>query len=178
MNNKNYIAPDEIITDIAKLSEAILFGSRSMASRPVVDTFDPSYSIGAQITKTTDWDFSAQYSKENHDSLIASGFTYFSPEVLNYKDDLATGVYIKTYTKPFDMNNLTIEEMNSDPVANVVLRSDHNLFCQVWNSIDAKFYYEFLWKRGPSYFDEDLGLTKSIIRDILNQLFRTAKHMI
>jgi hypothetical protein len=132
--------------------------------------------IGSQITDETDWDFSAPYTEANHNALIKSNFTYCPPEYLSYKDDLTTGVYIKTYPHKFDIRRLEI--FRAAPTANVVLRNDYPLFCQVWNSIDAKFYHDFLWKRSPNYDYQELGLTKGNIRDTMNQLFKTARHMI
>jgi hypothetical protein len=174
--NKLYIAPKIVMDDIAKLDWAILFGSRSMASRPAVEGFDPSVMIGSQITDETDWDFSAPYSEKNHEALIEAGFVYWPPEDLSYKDDLTTGVYIKQYMHKFDMKNPVI--YSSVPVANVVLRNDFFLFHQVWNSIDPKFYHDYIWKRSPKYDLQELSLTKETIRDIMNQLFKTARGMI
>jgi hypothetical protein len=171
-----YIAPEMVMDDVAKLDSAILFGSRSIASRPAVEGFDPAIMIGSQITDETDWDFSAPYSEKNHNTLIESGFMYWPPEDLSYKDSLTTGVYIKKYIHKFDMKNPTI--YSSAPVANVVLRNDHAIFCQAWNSVDPKFYHDFLWKRSPNYEFQELGLTKNKIRDIMNQLFKTTRHMI
>lgn len=177
MNNW-YVAPKMIMDDIAKLDSAMLFGSRSMASRPVVKGFDPAIMIGSQITTSTDWDFSASYSKENHDSLIKAGFTFFEASMLSYKDDLTTGVYIKEYKPKFNMRNLVAYCSDDVPVVNVVLRNDYALFSQVWNSIQPEFYYKHIWKRSPTYANQELGFTKETICDIMNQLFRTARHMI
>jgi hypothetical protein len=165
-----------MLNDIAKLGYAMLFGSRSMASRRAVEGFDPQVMIGSQITDDTDWDFSASYNEANHDALIEAGFTYWPPEDLSYKDDLTTGVYIKTYPHKFDMNNPEI--FSGTPTANVVLRNDFYLFRQVWDSMDPKFYHDYVWKRSPNYEFQELGSTKEKIRDIMNQLFRTARQMI
>jgi hypothetical protein len=163
-----------VMDDIAKLDSAVLFGSRSMASRPAVEGFDPRVMIGSQITDDTDWDFSAPYSEKNHDALAAAGFAYWPPGILSYKDDLTTGVYIKQYTHKFDVNT----PIRTPPVVNVILRNDHAIFCQAWNSVDPKFYHDFLWKRSPNYMFQELSLTKETIRDIMNQLFKTTRHMI
>lgn len=171
-----YVAPELVMNDISKIDSAILFGSRSMTSRPAVEEFDPVTMIGSQITDETDWDFSAPYSEKNHEALIQAGFTHYPPECLSYKDDLTTGVYIKEYSPKFDMNNLVA--YSHAPVANVVLRNDYYVFCQTWDSVDPCFYYKYLWKRSPNYDGEELGDVKNKIRDIMNQLFRTAKGMI
>ena len=167
--------PKEMKLDISKLGYAMLFGSRSMASRPAVEGFDPYVMIGSQIFDETDWDFSAPYNEKNHEALIEAGFVYWPPDDLSYKDDLTTGVYIKVYPHKFDMTNpITYTDA---PVANVVLRNDFYLFRQVWDSMDPKFYHDYVWKRSPNYEFQELGLTKGKIRDIMNQLFRTARHM-
>jgi hypothetical protein len=173
--NKSDI-PADMLADLNKLDIYMHFGSRSMASRPAVEGFDPAIMIGSQITGETDWDFSARYTESNHAALIKAGFVYWPPEDLSYKDSLTTGVYIKTYMHKFDMKNPVI--YSSVPVANVVLRNDYPLFCQVWNSIDPQFYHDYVWKRSPNYDSQELSLTKGKIRDIMNQLFKTAKHMI
>lgn len=174
--NKLYVAPEMVMDDIAKLDSAVLFGSRSMASRPAVEEFDPAFMIGSQITDETDWDFSAPYSEKNHSALIESGFVYWPPEDLSYKDSLTTGVYIKQYMHKFDVKNPVI--YSSAPVANVVLRNDFYIFRQVWDSIDPKFYYDHIWKRSPTYDHLNMSLTKEKIRDTMNQLFKTARHLI
>lgn len=176
MNKVFHIAPEVMMTDISKLDNAMLFGSRSMASRPAKEGFDPAVMIGAQIDGDTDWDFSAPYSEKNHDALAAAGFAYWPPGALSYKDELTMGVYIKTYPHKFDISNPVIYD--SAPVVNVVLRNDYPLFVQTWDSIDPEFYYKHLWKRGPNYEFQERGLTKETIRNIMDQLFITARHMI
>jgi hypothetical protein len=171
-----HIAPDRVMDDIAKLSSAVLFGSRSMASRPAKEGFDPAVMIGAQINDSTDWDFSAPYTQENHDILINAGYIHWPAEQLGYRDELTEGVYIKTYPHKFDLSNPVV--YSGVPTANVVLRNDYPLFCQTWNSIDLEFYYKHLWKRSPNYDGQDLSFTKETIRDIMDQLFRTARYMV
>ena len=170
--NKSDI-PADMLADLNKLDIYMPFGSRSMTSRPAVEGFDPAIMVGSQITGETDWDFSAPYSESNHTALIEAGFMYWPPDDLSYKDSLTTGVYIKQYMHKFDMKNPVI--YSSVPVANVVLRNDYPLFCQVWNSIDPQFYHDYVWKRSPNYDSQELSLTKGKIRDIMNQLFRTAR---
>ena len=167
--------PQTMADDISKLGCAMLFGSRSMTSRPAAEGFDPAVMIGSQVTDETDWDFSAPYNEANHEALIEAGFAYWPPEDLSYKDELTTGVYIKVYPHKFGMNNPEI--FCGTPTANVVLRNDYPLFCQVWNSMDPKFYHDYIWKRSPNYDEQELSLTKEAIRDIMNQLFRTARQM-
>lgn len=174
MNNFETV-PTQMLHDVDQLQTYMLFGSRSMAGRPAVEDFDPALAIGSQITDETDYDFSAPYSEQNHDILISSGFAHWAPEQLGYKDELTTGVYIKCYPHKFDMKNPDI--FSGIPTVNVVLRNDYHLFQQIWNSIDPKFYYTYLWKRSSTYDLEDMSLTKTTICDIMNQLFMTARYM-
>ena len=176
MSLSYHIAPEVVMNDVAKLSSASLFGSRSMASRPAKENFDPAVMIGAQINGNTDWDFSAPYTQENHDILLNSGYIHWPAEQLGYRDELTEGVYIKTYPHEFDSSNPVIYD--GVPIANVVLRNDHALFCQVWNSIDPEFYYDHIWKRSPTYDHLNMSFTKETIRNIMDQLFRTARHML
>jgi hypothetical protein len=173
--NKSDI-PADMLADLNKLHIYMSFGSRSMAARPAREGFDPAVMIGSQISDSTDWDFSAPYTQKNHEALISSGYAYCPAEQLGYRDELTEGVYIKTYPHKFDMSNPVI--YSGVPTANVVLRNDYSLFCQVWNSIDPEFYYKHVWKRSPRYDFQEMSLTKETIRDIMNQLFRTARHMI
>lgn len=175
MNKVFHVTPEVMMNDISKLDNAMLFGSRSMASRPAKEGFDPAVMIGAQIDGNTDWDFSAPYSEKNHDALAAAGFAYWPPGALSYKDELTRGVYIKTYPHKFDMFNPVIYD--SVPTANVVLRSDYPLFVQTWDSIDPEFYYNHIWKRSPTYEFQERRLAKERIRDIMDQLFRTARRV-
>ena len=173
--NKSDI-PADMLADLNKLTTYMPFGSRSIAARPAVEGFDPYVMIGSQIFDETDWDFSAPYSEKNQDALAAAGFAYWPPRALSYKDDLTMGVYIKTYIQEFDTKNPMI--YTAAPVVNVVLRNDFYLFRQVWESMDPKFYHDYIWKRSPNYVYQEMSLTKGKIRDIMNQLFRTAKQMI
>ena len=171
--NSLYTAPEEILNDVYTLNSAVLFGSRSMASRSGQKGFDPEFMIGSQISEATDWDFSAPYSEANHDALEAAGFTYYPTEQLAYADCLTVGVYIKRYIPSWAIHR--VEDIRT---ANVVLRTDHRLFVQVWNSIDPQFYYKYIWKRGPTYRNITTGEAKDTICGIMNQLFTTARHMI
>jgi hypothetical protein len=168
--------PMEMYYDLEPLKTYMMFGSRSMASRPSKERFDPAIMIGSQIDDSTDWDFSAPYTQENHNILVNAGYIHWPAEQLGYRDELTEGVYIKTYPHKFDMSNPVI--YNGVPTANVVLRNDYALFRQAWNSIDPEFYYKYLWKRSPTYDHQELALTKETIRDIMNQLFQTARFMI
>lgn len=174
--NKFEKIPMEIYHDLEPLNHYMMFGSRSMASRPVKKDFDPAAMIGARIDDATDWDFSAPYTQENHDILVNAGYIYWGAEQLGYRDELTEGVYIKTYPHKFDISNPVI--YNGVPIANVVLRNDYPLFRQVWASIDPEFYYDHIWKRSPTYDHLNMSFTKETIRNIMDQLFRTARHML
>lgn len=169
-------ALDQMFGDVKLLGVNMLFGSRSMASRPATENFVPSKMIGSRIDDSTDWDFSAPHNEKNHQVLISKGFSYWPKSDLSYRDDLTMGVYIKGYPHKFDMKNPQI--YSGHPVANVVLRNDYHIFRQVWESIDPEFYYQHLWKRGPRYEFSEMAQTKTEIRNIMNQLFKTAGYMI
>lgn len=170
--------PDIIKSDLASIGHPKLFGSRSMATRPAKEGFVPSVTIGSQITASTDWDFSQQYSPEIHHYLVSAGFAHYTSEQLSpYADDLTLGVYIKEYSPKWDWKNPTWFSQDDIVKVNIVLHSNEALFRRVWNSIDAEFYYKYLWKRGPrfDYLDNDLCTIKSHIKEVMNQLLAIAK---
>ena len=167
--------PTEIAQDIKEIGYARLFGSRSMASRPTVEGFDPFLMIGTQITEATDWDFSQQYSDYTHSYLLAAGFAHYSKADFGpYGDDLTVGVYIKEYAPKTDWSLSNI--FTNPPTANVVLHSDEDLFRRVWDAITPEFYYRYLWKRSPQLDHIDsMGERKLYISEMMNQLFAVAK---
>lgn len=172
--------PDIIKSDLKAIGYPRLFGSRSMISKPIKAGFDPTMQIGLLITADTDWDFSQQYSEEAHQYLVAAGFTHHTAEAISpYADDLTVGVYIKEYVPHFDWKNPKTYTNRDIVKVNIVLHSDEALFRQVWNSIDAEFYYKYLWKRGPrfDYLYDDLCSIKMRIKEVMNQLYSTASHM-
>ena len=173
--------PDIIKSDLKQLGYPRLFGSRSMAIRPAKEGFVPAIMIGSQINNTTDWDFSSQYTEEAHHYLVAAGFTHYTAESISpYADDLTAGVYIKEYVPSFDWKNPKTYSINEVAKVNIVLHIDEPLFRCVWDSIDAEFYYQYLWKRGPrfDYLDYDLCEVKMRIKTVMNQLYSTARQMI
>ena len=165
--------PEPIKHDLQELEHPILFGSRSMAARSVVEGFDPAIMIGAQITNETDWDFSAQYSEMNQDALARAGFSYWPSGALPYADNLTIRVFSKEYTHKLGGSLSTIF---STPIkVHVLLHSDEELFRRVWAGISPKFYYKYLWKRSPNY--DHIGSKrerKMLIREIMNQLYEVA----
>lgn len=172
--------PDIIKSDLKQLGYPRLFGSRSMAVRPAQDGFNPGATIGSQITTDTDWDFSSQYTEEAHRYLVAAGFTHYTAEAISpYADDLTTGVYIKEYVPHFDWKNPKTYSINDIVKVNIILHIDEPLFRQVWDSIGAEFYYRYLWKRSPyyDYLYGDICAIKMRIKDIMNQLYATARQM-
>jgi hypothetical protein len=148
--------PELIKHEVAKVGQAKLFGSRSMAARPATDSFNPSVSIGNRINISTDWDFSQEYSIEAHNYLASAGYRYCTRAV--YFDDLTVGVY----SKLIDTNNV-----------HFVLHKKENLFRWVWDSISTEFYYKYLWKRSDLYLFESSDKVKITIRDTMNQLYKT-----
>lgn len=169
--------PDCLKTDLQNCGYPQLFGSRSMALRPAVSHFDPVVMIGSQISSSTDWDFSQQYSDEIHHYLISAGYAEYGREFLgDYADDLTVAVYIKEFHPAFNWKLLL--PYNNDDVTkvNIVLHSDELLFRRVWSSISPKFYYSHLWKRSPCYDHIDYQYEiKSNITTIMNQLYVTAR---
>jgi hypothetical protein len=161
--------------DLKNLGYPRLFGSREMSTREVICGFDPSLQIGTQIFATTDWDFSQQYSELLHNYLVAAGFTSYSKEELGaYADDLTVGVYVKEYHPHFNWQTLEVYSSDEVVTMNVVLHSDEALFRCVWESITPEFYYKYIWKRSPRYERLDAGEAKERIREVMNQLYRTA----
>lgn len=170
--------PEIIKSDLKQLGYPQLFGSRSMVNKPVKAGFSPAIMIGSRITADTDWDFSQQYSEEADSYLVAAGFTHYTAEAISpYADDLTTGVYIKEYAPSFDWKNPIAFSNNDIVKVNIVLHTDEALFRRVWDSIDAEFYYKYLWKRGPRfpYMDHDMCGIKMRIKEIMNQLYMVAK---
>jgi hypothetical protein len=127
-----------------------------MATRESSDSFDPSLYIGTRIAPNTDWDFSQQYSEEVHNYLVSAGYECHKGG--DYFDDLTVAVYSKTI---------------DDHKVHVVLHRNEELFRRIWNSIDAEFYYKYLWKRSGLYLCDSPQGIKYMIRQIMNQLYRT-----
>lgn len=177
--------PTEIYDDIKHLSPYMLYGSRDMASRPAVsefehmttETFIPAEMIGSKILKETDYDFAVPDTPANREVLMNNEFDLFEDQ-LYYRDDVTSAVYVKKYYPHLGFNKTSSRGPGDMHVVNVVLKNDYPLFRQVWYSIDPEFYHDFLWKRGPNYEHCKKTLTKAKIRNIMNQLFRTARHMI
>lgn len=167
--------PTEIKQDIKQIGYAQLFGSRSMAVRPVIEGFDPAIMIGTRIAEDIDWDFSQQYSDDAHSYLLAAGFTHYNKSDFDpYGDDLTVGVYIKEYTPKTGWNLSNI--FTDVTTANIVLHSDEELFRRVWDAITPEFYYRYLWKRSPQFDHIDsMGERKLRISEMMNQLFAVAK---
>lgn len=170
--------PTAVTEDIDKFNTIKLMGSRSMSLRPDTDTFSPRNQIGNYISYSTDWDFSIPYSKTNCDLLTKLGYTLFEKGNLTYADNLTEVVAEKTYSPKFDINNPIAYCCDDVTKVHIVLRNDYALFCNVWESISAEFYYRYLWKSSVINFGVDAGELRYRIRDIMNQLYDTAKGMI
>lgn len=168
--------PEKLKTDLKHCGYPQLFGSRSMAIRPAVDRFDPDTMIGSQISSSTDWDFSQQYSDEIHNYLTSVGYSAYTAEHLGaYADDLTISVYAKDYHPSFSLKD-PLAYLGSDVVkVNIVLHKDETLFRRVWDRVTPEFYYNYLWKRSRSYEHiDDLYEIKSKITAIMNQLYAVA----
>jgi hypothetical protein len=155
--------PDTITKDFKHLDTYMLFGSRSMARKTATETFDPEVMIGARINRFTDWDFSAPANSANYGALTAAGYAYYPRNCLSYADNLTQCIFSKEYSEGHRVH--------------VVLRKDYALFRQVWYSIDAQFYYTYLWKRSPYYDDYEIADKKQAICAVMNQLYATAQSM-
>jgi len=159
--------PDTILKEIQPIlkNEYVLFGSRSMASRPKTYSFDPQLMIGMRIDKTTDWDFSVPYSKKTSKALEALGYNKIEKEDLSYRDDLTEVIFTKKLFSDDPHDVFNYEDIN------IVMRNDHETFVKTWNNITPEFYHNYIWKRSPRYYNMGQGDTKDLIRVIMNLLF-------
>lgn len=167
---------NKVIEQDTKAISAKLFGSRSMAARTALDGFDPAIMIGANIDRSTDWDFSQQYTKDNHNYLVGEGYTTYNAKFLeDYADDLTIAVYEKQFYPKINWGKM-LSFRDADPVKiHIVLHSDEELFRRVWDAISPEFYYEYIWKRSPRYANIDnRSKIKSDIRTLMNQLYKVA----
>ncbi|PHS22084.1 MAG: hypothetical protein COA84_12955, partial [Robiginitomaculum sp.] len=155
-----------------------LYGSRSMAMRPKTATFDPYESIGQNLRYNTDHDYSIQHSQATRDALLDDGF--FCP-----KDNVKDGnicIEEKNYLPDPTFHTLFIKIKDGQQVQ-VVTRKNIILFMKVWKSIDAEFWYNYIWKSSP-YSASGLSLDKpgtpnyyrrkKFIAPIMIQIFNTA----
>lgn len=103
-------------------SRFMLFGSRSRG----------------RWTHESDWDFSAEYSRELVEELRAKGFSVKDSGVLRYHDTLT--VAILTYV---DIH--TLERIH------VVLHYDEALFRRTWRAITTAAYERHIYKQSSRF---------------------------
>jgi hypothetical protein len=156
--------PDSVreVFDALK-GDKMLFGSRSMASRWVTDTFNPAIMIGNKISVTTDWDIAAEFTDENIKILEKMGFV--GTTNLYHPDDLTQEIYCNRVKVPAGSGMPHLVEVQ------VILRNNNRLFMDVWESVTPEFFYNNLWKRGPKYIRMKKDSAKSMIQQTMNQLY-------
>jgi hypothetical protein len=154
------------------VGDKMLFGSRSMASRWATDTFNPAIQIGSKITPSTDYDIAAEFNEDNCRILTQAGFKSKEGDALYSKDDLTQMIFTA------DMGDGTDVIFEQNVTIHIVLRKQNSFFMTVWDSIEAEYYYNHLWKRGPRYtnsrYRKQSDRIKTEIRDIMNQLYSSA----
>jgi hypothetical protein len=158
---ENFKYTKNILDNIATLCGSRYFNSLDKDLVPITNTEDiddDDLSCILSAGAITDYD----YYMEDHPLLISiiidNGFEIIHDGDSGYCDDLVVAIYQK---KVFD----NLKEFKFQ----VVVRSDVILYKKVIDSITPEFYSKYLWKSGIS------SPTKEQIRDIINQLIRTAK---
>jgi hypothetical protein len=172
--NKMPPAVQEVFDSL--VGDRMLFGSRSMASRWASETFNPASKIGCMITVDTDWDIAAEFNKENIVALHNAGFASRNGDELYAKDNLTQVIFTK---------NIAVgsgDIFDQIVPIHVILRKNNSFFMTVWDNIDAEYYYNYLWKRGPKFYKfltkrymHHRDAVKKEIRDAMNQLYASAE---
>jgi hypothetical protein len=139
----------EMLKDINQLDQWILFGSRSK----------PPYFNHI----SSDWDVCASFTDANVQKMLSAGFTVKTPVNEDYTDELTKAICTKVYGS------------NPSDKLHVVLRTEYDLFVDVWNSITPIFYYTYLSKASYLYTRHTKESKKKVIRDCMNQLYLTAR---
>ena len=169
--NKMPPAVQEVFDSL--VGDKMLFGSRSMASRWASETFNPASNIGCVITVDTDWDIAAEFNAENIVALRNAGFVSRKGDELYAKDNLTQIIFTKNIVDGYgDIFDQIV------PI-HVILRKRNSFFMTVWDNIDAEYYYNHLWKRGPKFTNTrylgQFDKMKKEIRDAMNQLYASAE---
>ena len=169
--NKMQPAVQEVFDSL--VGDRMLFGSRSMAARWASETFNPASKIGCMITVDTDWDIAAEFNKENVIALRNDGFVSREGDELYAKDNLTQVISTKHIA---DGSGDIFDQIV--PI-HVILRKNNSFFMTVWDNIDAEYYYNHLWKRGPKFTNTRYrghnDKIKKEIRDAMNQLYASAE---
>jgi hypothetical protein len=172
--NKMPPAVQEVFDSL--VGDKMLFGSRSMAARWASETFNPAVKIGCRIDSETDYDIAAEFNAENVTALRNAGFNSKMNNELYAADHLTQAISAKVIASSTDPLNLFAYNMT----VHVVLRKQNTFFMTVWDNIDAEYYYNYLWKRGPKfatdrYRKQNSDMVKKEIRDAMNQLYASAE---
>ena len=141
-----------------------MFGSRSMALRKgykdvLGNVFDTD-KIRKNLTKETDYDYAAPYSKRLADKLEDNGWIGVKVDELYHPCKLMKSLYVK--------------KLGADSVQ-IILRSNHELFTKTWDSIDPGFWYHYIWKSSPDFVFKKLHKKeqKKAITEIIDQMYNT-----
>lgn len=141
-----------------------LFGSRSMALRKgYKDVLGVEFNtdmIRSCLTAKTDFDFAAPYSKELVDSLVSRGWTHIGV-------DGARGYHPCKLLK-----SILLKEQHGQSVQ-ILLRSNHELFTKMWDSLDPGFWHYYIWKSSPDFVFKKFEKKeqKKMITEILDQSY-------
>lgn len=133
-----------------------LSGSRFFAAR----------NTSIEVTDETDWDFYVQYEDGVEEFLAQLGFVCLNKRTHQDAVDAR-----------YPMDDLALSYWcREDEKVEVIIRSDAELYRKVLNSMTDEFFTRFIWKSSPFFeFKSKSRYTEStIIRSIMNQLFRTA----
>ena len=142
-----------------------LFGSRSMAVRTgykdvLGNEFDTDL-IRSRLNSNTDFDYAAPYSKELVDKLVNNGWLHI---------DAFAGVYHPCKL----LKSILVKEQHGQSVQ-ILLRSNHELFTKMWDSLDPGFWYHYIWKSSPEFAFKQFPKKdqKKYITEILDQIYNT-----
>lgn len=141
-----------------------LFGSRSMALRKgykdvLGNEFDTDL-IRSRLTAKTDFDFAAPYSKQLVEKLIGNGWLHVGID--------GGGVY-----HPCKLLKAILMKEQDGQSVQILLRSNHELFTKMWDSVDPGFWYHYIWKSSPEFAFKkfEKSTQKKMITEILDQSY-------
>ena len=141
-----------------------LFGSHSMALRKgykdvAGNQFDTD-KIRKNLTAKTDYDYAAPYSKALADRLCERGWKPIDTDDLYHPCKLMRGLFVK---------------QQDGQSVQILLRSNHELFTKMWDSLDPGFWYHYIWKSSPDFAFQKFKRKeqKKMITEILDQVYNT-----
>ena len=147
---------------VTEFSDYTLSGSRLFASKSDL----------IKINDETDYDFCAEYSKEESLKLEEIGLECIIGEsVQDYTDMTSVEIGLECIIGESvqDYTDMTSVEIWIAPKIQVVLRKDCIGWMKMINSITPEFYRDYVWKSGPNF------PKRQAIKDILNQLYVSSK---